>query len=633
MSTYNYAPPPPPPPTSGGASYGQSNPSPYGQNRGGGSGSRRGGHYHGGRGDYHSSQPRYEYTGQPYPAQHAVPYGSSHPPANGYPAPQPQWAPEHGHAPTHHAHPHAPVPLSASNYHPNYAPQPYAPSQYPQQAAYAAPQPYPYQAPPPPPNQPQWNSQGAPQAFGGGTRGRGGYGDRGGHKPSHGVPPVRHGHEYDAAPPPMMSGFPQQYPPDPRVAHYPPPQYAYAAPPPPPTASRHQDSPHSQFPRRGRGGHRDGGAKGRGGHHSHHHHGDNKARPPKPPNNNVDNAAKPDKPESPSAGKKKKRKTNTLGLTPGVDSETEDDEGEERTLTELIGQEALNISDVAAFIAERKKKFPTRARVDAKKAAELAQREEDKAASLEKEADRLRKQLRKVEFSIKRKREQGDEGDEMRDPSDDSSDDEPEVMSSRTQTAPPPPSSSSANKADITRHCKYYSTGGTCGKKGKCRFVHDPQAREAAIKEREANNGRLTIQQRLILNDKEQEDLAVLQSIQYLREKGLMNTAGASAAAQAAGEEKRTLAAISTPVSTSTLVSASTPASVSASTLPPSTSSLPAIPPQPAKREPPRRSNPPPSIIPTANSISGQGVRHYQGWLLKPYGSSSGKQSQSDDLP
>jgi hypothetical protein len=293
----------------------------------------------------------------------------------------------------------------------------------------------------------------------------------------------------------------------------------------------------------------------------------------------------------------------------------------------------FSINDVAAFIAERKKKFPTRARIEAKKAAELARKEEDKAASLEKEADRLRKQLRRVEFSIKRKREQGDEGDEMREPSDDSSDDEPEVMSSRTQTAPPP-SSSSAKKADITRHCKYYSTGGTCGKKGKCRFVHDPQAREAAIKEREANNGRLTIQQRLILNDKEQEDLAILQSIQYLREKGLMNTAGASAAVPASNEETKSVstpASTSTPVPTSTLPSTSAPVSVS--TLPPSAASLPAIPPQPTKREPPRRSNPPPSIIPTANSINGQGVKHYQGWLLKPYGSSSGKQSRSDDLP
>lgn len=341
MSTYNYAPPPPPPPTAGGASYGQSSSTPYGQNRGGGSGSRRGGHYHGSRGDYHSSQPRYEYTGQPYPVQHAVPYGSSHPPANSYPAAQPQWAPDHGHAPAHHAHPHAPAPLSSTNYHPNYAPQPYAPSQYPQQAPYAAPQPYPYQAPPPPPSQAQWSGQAAHQPYGN-SRGRGGgYSDRGGHKPSQGMPPVRHGHEYDAAPPPIVGSFPQPYPPDHRVVHYPPPQYAYAAPPPPPVAARHQESSHGQYPRRGRGGHRDGHGKGRGSHHSHHHGTNDKTRPPKPSNNIVDNASKPDKSESPSVGKKKKRKTNTLGLTPGVDSETEDDEGEEKTLTELIGQETL----------------------------------------------------------------------------------------------------------------------------------------------------------------------------------------------------------------------------------------------------------------------------------------------------
>lgn len=32
---------------------------------------------------------------------------------------------------------------------------------------------------------------------------------------------------------------------------------------------------------------------------------------------------------------------NTLGLTPGMDSESEDDEGEEKILTELIGQETI----------------------------------------------------------------------------------------------------------------------------------------------------------------------------------------------------------------------------------------------------------------------------------------------------
>lgn len=200
----------------------------------------------------------------------------------------------------------------------------------------------------------------------------------------------------------------------------------------------------------------------------------------------------------------------------------------------------------------------------------------------------------------------------MRGPSEESSDDEkPEVMSTRSHVAPPPPPP--AKKADVSKHCKYYSTGGTCGKKGKCRFVHDPEVREAAMKEREANNGRLTIQQRLILNDKEQEDLTVLQSIQYLRQKGLM---------QPDPEDEKTQPKKSKDTAQSHPTSSLLPAA-SAS-----------LPPPPIKRETglPRR-NSPPSIIPGANSNSTQGVKHYQGWLLRPYGSSGGKQSKSDDLP
>lgn len=74
--------------------------------------------------------------------------------------------------------------------------------------------------------------------------------------------------------------------------------------------------------------------RGRGGHHNNHHH--NKNRNNKPHNN--DNKPKAD---PPSVGKKKKRKVNTLGLTPGVESESEDDEGEEKALTDLIGAETL----------------------------------------------------------------------------------------------------------------------------------------------------------------------------------------------------------------------------------------------------------------------------------------------------
>lgn len=193
-------------------------------------------------------------------------------------------------------------------------------------------------------------------------------------------------------------------------------------------------------------------------------------------------------------------------------------------------------------------------------------------------------------------------------------------MSTRPPVAPPPP----AKKADVSKHCKYYSTGGTCGKKGKCRFVHDPEVREAAIKEREANNGRLTIQQRLILNDKEQEDLTVLQSIQYLRKKGLMMPVDPADIVEAAG--------------TAGMKDEHVKKNGDSAPQPPPSSLLPAasasLPPPPVKREPgSSRRHPPPSIIPSANSNSTQGIKHYQGWLLRPYGSSSGGKQKGDDLP
>jgi hypothetical protein len=248
---------------------------------------------------------------------------------------------------------------------------------------------------------------------------------------------------------------------------------------------------------------------------------------------------------------------------------------------------------------------------------------------LEKQADKLRKQLRKVESSIKRKREQGDEGDEMRDPSEESDDEKPEVMSSRVQAAPPPPP---AKKADVSRHCKYYSTGGTCGKKGKCRFVHDPEVREAAIKEREANNGRLTIQQRLILNDKEQEDLSVLQSIQYLRQKGIMTSTSDGADERQENEDEVVPDTEGDKNSTQTNA-APVPATSRSSLLPAAPASLP---PPPTKKESStsRQDDIQPSSVPSADSASNAGVKHYEGWLLQPYGTSNGDdKSRTDDLP
>lgn len=370
---------------------------------------------------------------------------------------------------------------------------------------------------------------------------------------------------------------------------------------------------------RGRGNFR-GGNHQRGKHANNHHGGDrNRSRPngpngphghaqrpdhskPKPntgPNNNGNNANGP--------GKKKKRKTNTLGLTPGNESESEDDEKEEETLRNLLGPDALQIGDIASYIAERKKNFPSAARAKAAKEALAASAQGDKrAAALEREekmAEKLRKQLEKVESSIKRKREQQDEGDEMRESSAPaaSDDDAPEAISTR---AAPGATQANGRKADVSKHCKYFSTGGTCGKKGKCRFVHDPEVRASAMKEREANNGQLTIQQRLVLNDKDQEDLTVLQSIQYLRQKGVIDAAAAAAEEKAAAANGGT----------------------SSLPLPKQQAhGLPAKP--PSKRDNRSTHEPPPSVLQMAKTSGPVG---YKGWNLSGYGNTGLK---SEDLP
>lgn len=311
------------------------------------------------------------------------------------------------------------------------------------------------------------------------------------------------------------------------------------------------------------------------------------------------------KPDAASAGKKKKRKTNTLGLTPGDESE-EDDENEEEKLTELIGPDAPNPTDIAAWIEERRRNFPTRARIEARKAEAKTQtghkkETEDRNSQLEKQqqkAEKLRKQLEKVESSIKRKREQQDEGDDMRDiemssssssDDSDSDDDKPETMSTRQEPnhLPPP-----AKKADPTKHCKYYSTGGTCGKKGKCRFVHDASVREAALREREMNGGRMTLQQRLILNDKEQEDLTIVQTLKYLQDKGLLKPNEAAASSVSAASNAQSAPRHS-------------------------------LPPTPVKKELPNGlpAIPPPSVVSNTPTVK------YNGWNLSGFGNTGLKSS------
>lgn len=243
------------------------------------------------------------------------------------------------------------------------------------------------------------------------------------------------------------------------------------------------------------------------------------------------------------------------------------------------------IDDMAAWLAERKNKFPTKARREAKE-AELAKRRtqaaeqsardkakakkerEEAAVKSEKEtklerqqrkAEKLRKQLERAEQKVqdamkagmKRKRDDNDSGDDenatkqegdlvdqviakvtagasSESDSDDSSEftdasdsDEPDEQTSH-RTGPAkvlPPS----KKPILERQCKYFSTGGTCGKKGKCRFIHDQSVRDAALREKELNGGRMTLSQRLIQNDKDKDDLLIIKSIKYLHGLGMLD--------------------------------------------------------------------------------------------------------------
>lgn len=417
----------------------------------------------------------------------------------------------------------------------------------------------------------------------------------------------------------------QPYPPNPQ-APYPPPQFQYNPPPPPPQSSGFQGNTYGA----GGGRRNDRGGKfnnrgrnqnsQRGGQRNSHNNNDRNGGAQVKGNHQDKNA------DHSNAGKKKKRKTNTLGLTPGMESDSEDDENEEKSLPKLLGDDLCEVTDIAKFIRERKQNYPTKARIEAKKAEATAAHEQSQEDALEQKRDKLRRQLALVESSIKRKRELGDEGDEMRDLSlnDSEEDDKPDEQSSAkptttsstttTPAAPPP-----ARKADIKRHCKYYSTGGSCGKKSKCRFVHDPATREAAIKEREQNNGNLTISQRLILNDKEQEDLAILESIQYLRDRGLMKkeTPPKQETKSEKSDGSKVSAPVAPPVKTSTLPAA--PAS---------------LPPPPPKREVgPRRDQgqkqqkPVPASLPTPISAGAQPPS--TSWLAEEY-KPSGNQGQNN---
>ncbi|KAI1633384.1 hypothetical protein F4809DRAFT_26853 [Biscogniauxia mediterranea] len=535
MTSYPYAPPPPPPsaaPTSY-PSYNQGQPYAPTPPRGGhssmvNSGRARGHHQGPGRSEYGS--PYYQH--QEYQSPSSAPYTS--------PQPNAYWQSA---SPVNHPQAHSPLP--PSNYHPNYAPQGFPPqpvqgyqSQYPAQSS-RPPYGSAYSQPPSEYPSQQWADQGHSYSPYGSRGGRGGFqGDRGGHKSDHPMgPPLRIGfdqrgeHSTHAGP-----SYGQPYPPS--NHHQPAPyqqsSYNYPSTPAPP----YSGSSHPHYGPNNRGHGRDGFShSSRGGRHSHADRGEKFRHRDQRPAHGFNNQ-KSDSASVSASAKKKKRKTNTLGLTPGDNDSDDGIIDEEKRLEEVLAADMIVIKDMADWLAKRKANYPTKARIQEKAAAGLitehavADPSKTPATKVDKdqaEADRLRKRLAKVERKLeKRKRAANDEGDEMRasvesESSDDESEDEkPETLPTGKPASgflPPPP----ITRADVSNHCKYYSTGGTCGKKGKCRFKHDPAMREAALQERTRNGGRMTLAQRLMLNDKENDEMEVVKTIVEMRSNGRLH--------------------------------------------------------------------------------------------------------------
>jgi hypothetical protein len=343
--SYNYAPPPPPPPQTSASAYHQHQAYNHQGSRGGNTSSRgRGGHYSGHRPDYTAPQaqqaPQYEYSAHQYPPATPTSYGGSQTPS--YPAQQ--WHPDHTHShPTQHSHttighPAASVPTNSYSYPPPIA---YGQPHYPQPAYGQPPGPFPpHQYPVASHTAPagQWSAQPAPHTPY--SRGRGGYsGDRGSRGLHSSANPSRIGFEGPEPP----NGFPVHY--DTRVNGAYTSQYQYSPPPPPPSHGivPRFEGHQPQGPRRGRAGHRDHSSRGKPAFNVDRHQNNHSKRPYQKEHQNqqVAKPAKNAKSETQAIGKKKKRKVNTLGLTPGDDDASGDDAEEETLLRDLIGVEAI----------------------------------------------------------------------------------------------------------------------------------------------------------------------------------------------------------------------------------------------------------------------------------------------------
>lgn len=341
MSAYQFGPPPPPPssgPRKPEEFYAYPPNPPYasappahrgGYGHAGGSGGRAG-HYQA-SGGHVSEHSRHNKEHVPNYTDRS--FGSS------YTAPQQQSSYWQGNAPV----PRHPSAAPSAPYPPNgYAFQGYQQPQPPQEYGYSG-QP-PQQSYPPAYAQHQQQHDYQSQQWG-----RGGYqGDRGGHKPDHAMgPPIRIGFDRPGGPTPHASnGYGQQYPPS---HHQPqsfpqPPTYGSQPPvpvnaplPPPPQFSGHSANR----------GHYGSGGRGQGrGNFGHFNKGrsfnNNNAGGEKFRHQNQRPHHATSSPASHKADqgfKKKKRKTNTLGLTPGDGDDSDVPADEETYWVQKLGNE------------------------------------------------------------------------------------------------------------------------------------------------------------------------------------------------------------------------------------------------------------------------------------------------------
>ncbi len=346
MASYPYPPPPPPPtasaaPTGQYPSYNQPHSYNVGSHRGGqssyvGGGRGRGHHDYGSGSRYYPQQPDYP----PPPSSHyTAPQASAH----WQSAPAVTHYPPHPPAVPHHASPAYPA---------TYSPQAYsAPVGQGYQSQYPSASVRPPHGPPYPPyttDHPsqRWSEQGPAFPPYSNRGGRGGFqSDRGGHKPENSMVPattMRLGFEHNSDR--MVhnsSPYGSPYQSSPQLGPYAQPPYNYP-PAPENSYSTPAHAPHHTHSYNARGGSgRDGfGHSNRGGRGGHggrgekfRHHRDQK------PSHGFNPSQKPD---AAVHSKKKKRKTNTLGLTPGDESSegevTLDDE--EKRLSDLLGADA-----------------------------------------------------------------------------------------------------------------------------------------------------------------------------------------------------------------------------------------------------------------------------------------------------